>query len=209
MPFVKKPAAPAAFDGVGLLHSRVHREPENVNERELGADAAQGLDAVHVGRSSVHQDDVRPELVRPGDRLASIGGFARDLAAQAALPVTPGWSSATRVDRRRSGSSAPMMQGPRGSMETPRRAGHWPGPGARSGGTVVPRPAALSMSNRPPSRRQTLADAEQPPSDLAGLRPFVELRRVESESLVRHGDAERVIRAERQNRRRPGRPGRA
>ena len=52
-PLVKKPAAPASSIGVEVLRFRVRREPENLDERELGAYAARGLDAVHL-RASRH-----------------------------------------------------------------------------------------------------------------------------------------------------------
>ena len=63
---------------------------------------------------------------------------------------------------------------------------------------VVPRPGALSMSNRPPSsvRRSRMLNSPHP--TWLSFRPFVELRRVEAESLVLHGDAKHVIRAQRE-----------
>ena len=49
-------------------------------------------------------------------------------------------------------------------------------------------------------QRQPLADAEQTPAHLAGLRSIVESRRVEPDPLIRHGDAQLIVGIERQRR---------
>jgi hypothetical protein len=41
-------------------------------------DAPRGLDAVHLGHRDVHQDHVRPERMRLGDRLDAVGRLAND-----------------------------------------------------------------------------------------------------------------------------------
>ena len=78
-PLVKKPGGPDQLDGVKVLGFHVRREPENLDERELGANAARGLDAVHPGHRDIHQDDIGPECARCGNRLESVGGFAHDV----------------------------------------------------------------------------------------------------------------------------------
>ena len=50
-------------------------------------------------------------------------------------------------------------------------------------------------------QRQPLADAEQPPAHLAGLRSIVESRRLEPNPLIRHGDAQLIVGVERQRQR--------
>ena len=47
-------------------------------------------------------------------------------------------------------------------------------------------------------QRQPLADAEQPPTHLAGLRSIVESCRFEPDALIRHGDAQLIVGVERQ-----------
>src|SRR5262249_38737103 len=73
------------LDRVRLLRSRLHREAENLNRGKLGAQAPCRLDAVHVRHRDVHQDDIRPQRVRPSDRFESVGGVADDAQLRALL----------------------------------------------------------------------------------------------------------------------------
>ena len=77
--FGEKARGSGQLDRVELLRFHVRREPENLDERELGADAARGLDAVHPGHRDIHQDDIGPECVRLGNRLEPVADFAHHL----------------------------------------------------------------------------------------------------------------------------------
>src|SRR5712691_9727193 len=56
-------------------------------------------------------------------------------------------------------------------------------------------------------QREPLTDAEQSPTNLAGLRSIVEFSRFEPDSLIRNGDAQLVFGVERQVERDPIRTG--
>ena len=77
--FSEETLGPGQLDGMAILGSRVHRQRENLNERQFGTYATRGFDTVHLGHRHIHQDDIRSEGVREGDRLESIGGLAHDL----------------------------------------------------------------------------------------------------------------------------------
>ena len=188
--------------------ARVNREPENLNERKFGADAARGLDTVHFRHRDIHQDDVGPEHVRLSDRLEPVGGFAHDLKLWPRLQYLAEGLTQRRViidDQYPQRMRWRIRRGVTNRQRRRRLAQR----GLRTDRTVgdvarcdqaKPRPAARRALDVEPAtqQRQTLPDAEQSPSDLAGLRALLEFRRIEATALVSDRDAERFIRADRE-----------
>ena len=72
--------------------------------------------------------------------------------------------------------------------------------GAERRDQTEPRPVSrAAVDVEPPTQqRQSFADAEQAPSGVAALRQFADLRRFESDALIRHGDAQHAVRVDRQ-----------
>ena len=77
-PLDEEARRPRLLDRVRGLVPSQHRQPENPDVRELGADARRRLDAVHVRHRDVHEDDIGPQRVRVGDRLETVGRVADD-----------------------------------------------------------------------------------------------------------------------------------
>ena len=69
---------PRLLDGIGGCAARLHRQPENLDVGELGADPARRFDAVHPRHGDVHQNDIRAQRVRLRDRLDAVGRVADD-----------------------------------------------------------------------------------------------------------------------------------
>ena len=107
-------------------------------------------------------------------RILSASGDARPSSPAGAAPI------GDEVDSRRAGDG--VLRG------AARRDEPHPGPLSRR---AVDLEAAAEQ-------RQPLADAEQPPAHLAGLRSIVESRRFEPDPLIRHGDAQLIVGVERQ-----------
>ena len=84
----RKPLAPGAQRGVGVLVEVEGGEDEHARARRRAATMRRGgLDAVHAGHAHVHQDDVGPQPAAQRDGLAP----------SAASPTSSrsGWASRT------------------------------------------------------------------------------------------------------------------
>ena len=109
-------------------------------------------------------------------RILSASGDARSSSTADAAPVS------ARLNRSR-----------RRRCRAQRHAARRGGPESPSGRAVDVQAAA--------EQRQPLADAEQPPAHLAGIRSIVQSRRVEPNPLIRHGDAQLIVGIELQRQR--------
>src|SRR6478672_8102310 len=67
------------LDWMGGLRPELRRQSEDLDERQLGTNAARRLDAVHVRHRNIHQDDIGLERARLIDRLEPVAGVSDDL----------------------------------------------------------------------------------------------------------------------------------
>jgi hypothetical protein len=86
---------------VGRCAPRLHRQPENLDVRELGPNALRRFEAVHVRHRDIHEDGVRPQGVRVRDRLEAVGRLADDRELRALVENFAERSAHPRRDRRR------------------------------------------------------------------------------------------------------------
>ena len=206
-PFDEEAGRPCMLDRVRGLVPSQHGQPENPDVGELGADARRRLDAVHVRHRDVHQDDIGPQRMRVGDRLEAVGRIAdhRELR-----PLMEHLSQRAPHRRVIVDDQNPERAPGRAIIVDRRcRSGRCEARLVRAGGGVRRRVARRDQTDPSPlsgravdvqaaaEQRQPLADAEQPPAHLAGLRSIVEPRRVEPDPLIGHGDAQLIVGIER------------
>ena len=145
---------------------------------------ARRLDAVHLRHRDVHQDDVGPQRVRAGDRLDAVGRLADDRSCGRSCSISRNALRTAGVivddqnpERARRRDAAPARDDgadPRGDS-LGRRARRLRACAARRDqADPRPLPGRAVDVEAAAEQRQPLADAEQPPADLAGLRSLVE-----------------------------------
>ena len=183
------------LDRVRGLVAGQHRQPENPDVGELGADARGRFDAVHVRHRDVHEDDVGPQRVRVGDRLEAVRRLADDRELRPLIEHLPQRAPDRRVIV--DDENPERVRGRAAVVDRRCRAGQLRG-SSRSRRRRCPARVARrdEADPRPLSgravdvqaaaeQRQPLADAEQAPAHLAGLRSIVQSRRLEPHPLIR------------------------
>ena len=213
----EEPGRPRLLDRICGHAARLHRQPENLDVRQRGVNTGRCFDAVHVRHGNVHEDDVRPQRVRLRDRFKAVGRVADDRELRLRRePV------AERPAHRRVIVDDENPEDVRGQMALLAfrcRADRCDRRHRRGGDGAVREAARRDEPHTRPfpgravdleasaEQRETLVDAEEPPTHLAIPRPVIESCRLEADALIGHGDAQLVGGVERELQRHPIRLG--